>query len=117
MSEEHLASCRITTTIIYPTLRVSLVEQPRPPSGRWMTPSELGEYTYCPRAWWYSRQGIGRPAGQAREDQFDYGLQIQTNLQAAHLAASQLKGFPWGATVAILAAMLVGGLVLWTWFL
>ena len=23
------------------------------PSGRWTTPSELAEYAYCPRAWYY----------------------------------------------------------------
>lgn len=92
------------------------MERAPPPSGRWLTPSELGEFTFCPRAWWYSRQGTGHPGGRAREDQFDHGLQVQTDLQAAHLAASHPRGFPWG-TVAILAAVLVGGLVLWTWFL
>lgn len=85
--------------------------EPPPPSGRWMTPSELGEYTYCPRAWWYSRQGSQPyPRGAA----FAHGLQIQTELQAAHLAPR--PGFPWGA-LAVLGLVLAGGFVLWTFLL
>ena len=85
------------------------MERAPPPSGRWMTPSELGEYTFCPRAWWYGRQ-----AGQrGRSEAFDHGLQIQAELQAVHLEPPAHREFPWGA-LAALCLVLVGGFVLWT---
>ena len=80
-----------------------------PPSGRWMTPSELAEHTFCPRAWWYARQDQDR----GRSEAFEHGLQVQAELQAAHLAMPEPRRFPWGA-VAALCLVLVGGFVLWT---
>lgn len=82
-----------------------------PPSGRWMTPSELEEYTFCPRAWWYGRL----EAGRAESEAFDRGLQVQAELQAAHLVPPAPRGFPWGA-LAALCLVLVGGFVLWTFW-
>ena len=29
----------------------------------WVTASELGEWAYCRRSWWYSRQGAEHAAG------------------------------------------------------
>ena len=87
------------------------MERPRPPSGRWMTPSELGEYTFCPRAWWYGRL----EAGQAQSEAFDRGLQVQAELQAAHLAPHAPRWFSWG-TLASICLVLVGGFVLWTFW-
>lgn len=74
-----------------------------------MTPSELGEYAYCPRAWWYGHQERARaPTGA-----FERGLQVQSDLQEAHLAPAVPRGFPWGVLSA-LCLVLVGGFVLWT---
>ncbi len=84
---------------------------PPPPSGRWMTPSELGEYTFCPRAWWYGRQGAGRAQSEALER----GLQVQAEHQAAHLEPPAPRGFPWGG-LTLLCLVLVGGFVLWTFW-
>ena len=91
------------------------MEHPPPPSDRWMTPSELGEYTFCPRAWWYSHQGTGHPEGQAPKDQFEHGLRVQAELQSAHLQPPEPRRFPWGALAALCLA-LVGGFVLWTFW-
>ena len=87
------------------------MERSSPPSGRWMTPSELGEYTFCPRAWWYGRQGRDHGLAEA----FERGLQVQADLQAAHLEPLAPRGFPWGA-LAALCLVVVGGLVLWTFW-
>ena len=89
---------------------------PSPPSGRWMTPSELGEYTFCPRAWWYGRQeALARVSSGAdtRKDAFARGLQVQADLQEAHIAGEEHRRFPWGALAALSLAVL-GGFVLWT---
>ena len=32
----------------------------------WVTASELGEWAYCRRAWWYAWQGAERAAGPRR---------------------------------------------------
>lgn len=29
----------------------------------WVTASELGDWAYCRRAWWYTRQGAARDTG------------------------------------------------------
>lgn len=29
----------------------------------WVTASELGDWAYCRRAWWYARQGTARDTG------------------------------------------------------
>jgi hypothetical protein len=87
------------------------MERASPPSGRWMTPSELGEYTYCPRAWWYSCQ----EAGRAQSEAFDRGLRVQAELQAVHLESPAPGGFSWGV-LAALCLVLVGGFVLWTFW-
>jgi len=49
-----------------------------PPSGRWTTPSELGEYTFCPRSWWYThREDRGRRTLEPPVDpSFERGLQV-----------------------------------------
>ena len=31
--------------------------------SEWVTASELGEWAYCRRAWWYARQGAEHAAG------------------------------------------------------
>ena len=80
-------------------------------SGRWMTPSELGDYTWCPRAWWYSRQEGAKASTEALER----GLMVQAELQEAHLANAEPRGLPWG-TLAALCLVLVGGFVLWTFW-
>ncbi len=87
------------------------MERAPPSAGRWMTPSELGESTFYPRAWWYGRQEVGLTRPEAYED----GLRVQAELQAAHLAPEATRGFPWGA-VAPLCLVLVGGFVLWTFW-
>ena len=42
-----------------------------PDRSRWVTVSELAEYTYCPRAWWYRAHppadGVD-PVDEARRD-------------------------------------------------
>ncbi|MDG7005354.1 MAG: hypothetical protein JRM86_00280 [Nitrososphaerota archaeon] len=84
-----------------------------------MTASELGEHTSCPRAWWYGHQQALSQEGSApdpREGAFARGLQVQTELQAAHLAPLESRGFPWGAFAAA-CFVLLGGFVLWTLWL
>ena len=40
---------------------------PRDGSGRWVSASDLAEYAYCPRAWWY--RGNPPTAGRAPESE------------------------------------------------
>jgi len=72
--------------------------------------SELGEYLYCRRAWWYRRRGV--PAQNQRE------LSAGTRLHYAHnrsvLRSAALRA---GAFLLLLAALVLLA-VYWTaqWF-
>ena len=56
---------------------------------RWGTASELGDFAYCRRAWWWKRHPESLPAGahySPPEAAYARGLQVHAQLEAAHVA-------------------------------
>ncbi|HZY91257.1 MAG TPA: hypothetical protein VFG07_00575 [Thermoplasmata archaeon] len=79
--------------------------------GRWISVSELAEYTYCPRSWWYGRhppEGHDDPDRQVR-------LDAGTRFHEASLGATGRRDawagvLPWAAVIS--AGLLVLAIVL-----
>ena len=56
---------------------------------RWGTASELGDFVYCRRAWWWKRHPEALPRGvqyQPPTAAFDRGVQVHAQMEAAHVA-------------------------------
>lgn len=80
-----------------------------PKFQRWGTASELGDFAYCRRAWWWKRHPESLPAGAdytPPEAAYAKGLQVHAQMEAAHVGAEASGGIPWGIVA------LAGGLIL-----
>lgn len=83
----------------------------------WVRPSELGEYAFCPRSWWYSRHPDSFPGrvdttrgapARAR------GLRVHGTLERRHVRAQEGSGVAYALLFAAASVLLVLGT--W-WFL
>ena len=77
--------------------------------SRWVTASELAEYAYCPRAWWYRRDPPA--SGPTRESlvRADAGSRYHATVLGATVRRERTAG--WLAAGAVVAALAVGALV------
>lgn len=86
-----------------------------PDEPNWVSMSELGDYEFCPRSWWYSRHGETL-APSARVDSpsasFSRGVRVHRQLETAHVRvqAGSALGY---ATVATLSVALAALLLWW----
>ncbi len=81
-------------------------EPPRPPSGAWTSASELAEYAYCPRAWWYRAHPPlegptqeSRRSAQAGARYHDRALSTERRRDRHRLAAAGLLAIALGLVV------------------
>jgi hypothetical protein len=81
---------------------------PEDPEGpRWVSPSELAEYTFCPRAWWYRTHpeeyprtaSLGNPAPQ-------YARGVKVHRTLAHRHRAERRGAPWAYLLVALGSLL-----------
>jgi CRISPR/Cas system-associated exonuclease Cas4 (RecB family) len=87
-----------------------------PPRGselRWVSASDLAEYTYCPRSWWYADHpppgGVARSNRRARESGRRYH---DRSLRGE--SRRERWGVPYALLLALAVALVLGGLA-WTW--
>ncbi|HYK93906.1 MAG TPA: hypothetical protein VEY07_07700 [Thermoplasmata archaeon] len=83
------------------------------PVARWVSASEIGEYTYCPRAWWYhGHPPPGAPRGEMLERQ-EWG----TRFHEADLRATRRRD-EWSGALVLAAivsfvVLVLAGIVLY----
>lgn len=85
----------------------------RPP-GRMVSASELAEFAYCPRAWYYR----DHPPPQGRSEGSRRSAEAGTRYHRRFLAAEERHELHAGRYVALLlvsGALIVGGIA-WFWF-
>jgi hypothetical protein len=73
------------------------------PFRRWATPSELGDYAYCPRAWFWKRNPEQIPQAVPYElprEAFERGLQVHAQMEAADASPRVASRLPYGVAVA-----------------
>ncbi|MCI4350905.1 MAG: hypothetical protein L3K15_05270 [Thermoplasmata archaeon] len=80
---------------------------PRPAGDRtaaWLSASEIGDYVYCPRSFWYRRHPP--PGGRSAESR--RASTAGDRFHTAHLIADQHRGFRArrGRTVLLIAVVL-----------
>ena len=86
----------------------------RAPAARWVTVSELAEYAYCPRAWWYRDHPPpeGRTGASLRSA--DRGRARHEKVLGAVAARDRRAGWYVAALGAALV-VLAGGVAAWIW--
>jgi hypothetical protein len=87
---------------------------PRPGPHRddgWVSASELADYAYCPRSWWYSRHPPAEGRSAASERSARAGIRYHERVLAAEWRREQ-AGVAYLVLLA-LAIVLVGGGLLW----
>ena len=81
-----------------------------PSSGRWISASELAEYAYCPRSWWYHRHPPdGADMGSRPERDRGTAFHVRS-LGATRRREDRAGGFAWiaaGSAALILLALVV----------
>jgi CRISPR/Cas system-associated exonuclease Cas4 (RecB family) len=86
----------------------------RRPGSDWVSVSDLSEYAYCPRAFWYRHHPPTRPPTPATERSRAAG----TRFHQRRLTADE-RSERWGAkgiTAVLIVAAAIAALALWLWW-
>jgi CRISPR/Cas system-associated exonuclease Cas4 (RecB family) len=86
------------------------------PETSWTSPSELADYTYCPRAHWYSRHppASGPSAASARRSRA--GQRYHRRVLTAERHRSERGRAYWASVLLGVVLVLAGGLWIWLRF-
>ncbi len=77
--------------------------------GRWATASELGDFAFCRRAWWWKRHPEQVPTGveyRPPAEAFARGDQVHARIETAHATPVEASRGPYA--VALLVALAIG---------
>ena len=80
---------------------------------RWASASELAQYEFCPRAWWYDAHEPPGGATYAGERAVREGARYHAKALAAEWRRERSRAAE-GVAIAAVLLVLVGG-VLWVW--
>jgi hypothetical protein len=86
------------------------VRSTSPRDGAWVSASEIADYAYCPRSWWYGRHPPTQGRGAASDRSARAGIRYHERVLAAEWRRER-AGTAYLALLAIACVLVVGGLL------
>ena len=79
------------------------------PESRWISASELADYAYCPRSWWYREHPPAEGRSPESERSAEAGIRSHDRVLAAEWRRERL-GTAYVLLLVVAAALVAGGL-------
>jgi len=83
--------------------------------GGWTSPSELADYAYCPRSYWYRRHPPAEGASASSNDRRRAGERYHTAVLGAERRRAERGAAYWTGALLGLGLIVVGLVGLWVW--